>query len=450
MPGPAMTDSAQLAPLADPSAPGAAAPAAVAVAPVTPPELGPALRWRTILILGALTTVTPLTIDLYLPAFHAIAGDLHCTMAQVTLSVSSYFIGMAMGQLFYGPLLDRFGRRAPMYIGLGLYVLATVACIAAPTVGWLIGFRYLEALGGCSAGVAAMSMVRDFFPVRETAKILSLLMLILGVSPLLAPTVGGLIATTFGWHAVFYALIAMVVVVLLAVRFVLPVGYVPDPKVVLRPGPIARVYLDILRDRQFVTYTLASACSFSGLFIYVAGSSVIFMDTFHTSPHVYGAIFAVIAAGFIGSNQVNIMVSRHVPGERIFATAIVVQIVTGTIFTIGTYLGWFGLGATVVLLFCLLSCCGFTNPNGTALALGRVRTNIGSAAALLGFLQMGIGATASSMVGMLNVNSVAPIIAVETTMAVIGFAILILGVGWRRDQAPLPTPDAPAPGMVGH
>src|SRR5580698_10079574 len=174
-------------------------------------------RYLIIIILGALSTISPFAIDMYLPAFPEMAGALHTSGARISLSVSSYFAGLAAGQLFYGPLLDRFGRKPPLYAGLVLFAVASFLCMGAHSSKWLAAMRFLQALGGCGAQVASMAMVRDFFPVEETAKIISLLILILGVSPLLAPTVGGLVATHLGWQWVF---IILAIVACLNIAFV--------------------------------------------------------------------------------------------------------------------------------------------------------------------------------------------------------------------------------------
>src|SRR5471030_1024709 len=160
-------------------------------------------RVSIILILGALCTISPFAIDMYLPAFPEIAVALHTSTARISLSIASYFAGMAAGQLFYGPLLDHFGRKLPLYAGSILFIAASILCLCSRTVEWLIAMRFVQALGGCAAQVAAMAMVRDFFPAHETAKIISLLILILSVSPLLAPTVGGYASAHLGWQWVF-------------------------------------------------------------------------------------------------------------------------------------------------------------------------------------------------------------------------------------------------------
>ncbi len=186
-------------------------------------------RFVVILILGSLSTISPFAIDMYLPAFPGIAVALHTTTARISLSIASYFVGLATGQLVYGPLLDRFGRKPPLFAGLILFVVASVLCLFSRTVEWLVAMRFLQALGGCGAQVASMAMVRDFFPVHETAKIISLLILILGVSPLLAPSVGGFVALHLGWQWVFVILASVALLNLMICWWCLPQGHIADP-----------------------------------------------------------------------------------------------------------------------------------------------------------------------------------------------------------------------------
>ncbi len=195
-----------------------------------------------ILILGALTTVSPFSIDMYLPAFSQIASALDTTAAEVSLSLSSYFIGVAVGQVFYGPLLDRYGRKRPVYGGLSLYILASIGCLLAHSVESLVFWRFVQALGGCVAAVASMAMVRDLFPPQDSAKVFSLMMLVLGVSPLLAPTFGGFVTAWLGWQWVFVTLVTIVGTILFVTATLLPESHTPDPTVSLRPLPILRSF----------------------------------------------------------------------------------------------------------------------------------------------------------------------------------------------------------------
>ncbi len=409
---------------------------------MNPPE-APS-RFFIILILGALSTISPLAIDMYLPAFGQIAGVMHTTVAKISLSLSSYFIGLAAGQLIYGPLLDRYGRKQPLYAGLILFVAMSIACMFVRTKESLIVLRCFQALGGCAAQVAAMAMVRDFFPVKESAKILSLLILILGVSPLFAPTIGSQITAYLGWQWVF-AILAALVLVLLAVVFLhLPEGHRPDKSISLRPMPIARDYLYILKNTQFHTFALAGAFSFAGVLVYVAGSPIIFMGSFHVTQQVYGFIFAGLSIGFIGSNQVNILLLRRFTSAQIFYGAILLECVVSAVFLTGTYYGWFGLPSTLVLLFILLSSLGLTYPNAAAMALAPFDKNIGSASALLGFLQIGAAALTSSCVGIFNSKSIMPVLVIFAATAWV--ALLIFSWGRRNlpVQAQVPVNEAAA------
>jgi MFS transporter, DHA1 family, multidrug resistance protein len=378
-----------------------------------------------ILILGALSTVSPFSIDMYLPAFPQIAHDLGTTPAEISLSVSGYFIGLALGQLFYGPLLDRFGRKKPIYAGLSLFVVASLGCLAARSPGLFIAFRLLQAIGGCVAQVGAVSMVRDFFPVEESAKILSLLFLVLSVSPLFAPTIGSVVATTAGWPWIFIILAGFALIVMVIIAMFLPEGHKPDRDISLRPGAILREYLNVIEHPQFYTYAIGGAFSFAGLFVYVTGSPIIFIGTYHLGPRAYGLIFAGLACSFIGGSQFNIWLSRRHQDQKIFRIALICQNIIVLIILLGTIFNWYGLTANIVLLFLYLPFCGVAFPNAAAIALSPFSKNVGSASALLGFIQMGIGALASTGVGLLHSSSSLPIFAVMAATAVIGLGILL-------------------------
>jgi MFS transporter, DHA1 family, multidrug resistance protein len=379
---------------------------------------------RIILILGALSTLSPFSIDMYLPAFPQIAHDLGTTPSEISLSVSGYFIGLAAGQLFYGPLLDRFGRKLPLYAGLVLFIIACVGCLVARSPKMFIAARLLQALGGCAAQVGSTAMVRDYFPVEESAKIISLLILVLSVSPLFAPTVGGFVATSVGWPWIF-AILAAFALVVIVLTGLLPRGHKPDPTISLKPGAMLRGFVDVIREPRFYTYAFAGAFSFAGLFVYVTGSPIIFLDGFHVDPRTYGLIFAALAAGLIGAAQLNIWLTRRYSGGAIFRVAVIGQTLVMAALVIGTGFDWYGLAANIVLLLLYLAFCGPSFPNAAAMALAPFTKNIGSASALLGFIQMGVGALASTGVGLLHATTSLPIYAVMAATAVIGLVILL-------------------------
>jgi DHA1 family bicyclomycin/chloramphenicol resistance-like MFS transporter len=393
------------------------------------PESPPSDKRLVILILGSLMSLSPFAIDMYLPAFPQIARDFGTTPARVALSVSSYFIGLAAGQLLYGPLLDRFGRKHPLYAGLFVFIIASLACTQATTVETLVILRFFQAAGGCVAWVAAMTLVRDLFPVRESVRIFSLLVLILGLSPLLAPTVGGFITEHAGWVWVFLVLAILAVLIFLSVFFFLPGSRSSDPTVSLRPGPMLTTFFGILRHPQFYTYTFSGAFSFASLFIYVAGSPVIFMEIYGLSPEGYGGIFALISVGFIGASQLNILLVKRFPGPWIFRTALTVQLLGALLFLGAAWRGC-NVYTTIALFFVQMSCVGIINPNASGLALAPFTKNVGSASALIGCTQIGIAALVSSMIGIVNPRTILPIVAILSATTAI--SRLVLWAGERK------------------
>lgn len=384
-------------------------------------------RVLIIIILGALATISPFAIDMYLPAFPEIAKALQTTTARVSLSLPSYFAGLAAGQLAYGPLLDRFGRKRPLYAGLGVFIVASVLCLFAQNVESLIVLRFVQAVGACAAGVAAMAMVRDFFPAHETAKIISLLVLVISASPLLAPSVGVFVAERLGWQWVFIVLAAFVLLMLVLTRWVLPDGHSQDRSVSLRLRPIAQSYMAVLREPQFLTYAVAGALAFSGLLVYVTSSPIVFLEVFQVSTKQFGLIFAGLSVGFIGANQVNVLLLRRFTSEKIFRGALLVECLTTLLLLIGTTLGWFGLSATLVLLFIALTSIGLAYPNAAALALVPFSRNIGSASAMLGFVQIGVSGLAAASIGVFDSKTMLPVAAVFMGTAWLAGAILWFG-----------------------
>ncbi len=372
-----------------------------------------------ILILGVLNALTPFTIDLYLPAFPQIAHDLNVTVERVSLTVSMYFIGFALGQILYGPLLDRFGRKRPIYIGVSIYLLATLGCMTSHSIEALLFFRLLSALGGCVASVSTTAMVRDYFAPAEGAKVFSMLMLVLSASPLLAPTVGGFIIAFANWRVIFAVLFGLALIDLILVRFFLPTAYKPDPTISLKAKPILRNFMNVLKVRQFTVYTLAGSFSFAGLFVYVAGSPAIFMDTYHVSAQTYGLIFAILGVGMIGGGQLNLLLMRKYSNRQIFKAALLVQTVTAAIFFVGTITTGFAMVPTIAFLFVILSCAGISFPNAASLSLEPFTTNIGSASSLLGFLQLSAGSILSAAIGMFDIKGTLP------TASVIAFSSLV-------------------------
>jgi DHA1 family bicyclomycin/chloramphenicol resistance-like MFS transporter len=381
----------------------------------------------TVLILGCLTALSPFSIDMYLPGFPAIAQSFHTTTAQVSLSLSSFFIGIAVGQLLYGPLLDRFGRKKPLYAGLVLYILTSAGCYFSQNIDTLIWTRFLQAIGSCAAGVASMAMVRDIFPLKDNAKVFALLILILGASPMIAPTVGGYVTAVFGWHLIFIILGAIAALILVIVIFFLPESHKPDTSYSLKPGPIINNFLLVLKEPQFYTYAFSGAFAFAGLFVYVSGSPIVFMEVFKVNAKTYGWIFAFLSIGFVGSSQLNNLLLKKYKSEQIVWVMLSVQVITALLFFTGSLYNWFGLLGTIGMIFIMLCCVGTTNPNASALSLAPFSKNAGTASALLGAVQLGLGALATLGISFFNSRSAVPMAGIMEVSSLIALVVLIIG-----------------------
>jgi DHA1 family bicyclomycin/chloramphenicol resistance-like MFS transporter len=312
-------------------------------------------------------------------------------------------------------------------MGLVIYIAASLGCAMSNSVELLIVFRFLQALGGCVGMVAPGAIVRDMFPVNENAKIFSLLILILGVSPIVAPTVGSYLIVAFGWHAVFVMLAIITALLLLAVIFFLSESKQPDPSMSLRPRPILNSFLFVLRQPQFFTYAFSGAIAAAGLFAYLAGSPFVFMKIFKVSEQQYGWIFGLIAAGLITCSQLNNLLLRKYTSAQIIKTTLLVQTVVGLLLFTGSFLEWLNLYCTIGLIFLFLSCQGFSFPNSSALSLAPFTKEAGSASALMGAMQMGFGAVASASVGFINNGTTLPMTGVMAGCALLGLIILIIG-----------------------
>jgi DHA1 family bicyclomycin/chloramphenicol resistance-like MFS transporter len=384
-------------------------------------------RFYTIFTLGLLSAMGAFSIDMYLPGFPDIARDLHTTIAHITLSITSFFIGISVGQMIYGPLLDKFGRKKPLYIGLVVYLVTSLACAYAPTANALIGIRFLQALGSCAGMVASRALVRDIFPVSENAKVFSLLMLVLAISPIVAPTLGGYMTALFGWQSIFYILTGLAAVTLVLVYFKLPDGRPANLSLSLLPRPIINGFLEVAKVPQFYTYAFAGAIASSGLYAYIAGSPFVFMDLYQVSEKQYGWIFAFVAMGLIGASQVNTILLRKYSSEQIIRVTLFCQSLAGLALVLGTWFHLLGLFSTIFLIWIFLSTQGFPFPNSSALCLAPFSKNAGTASALMGAIQLGFGAISTALVSIFNNGTPMPMAAVMCVCAISSFVVLLIG-----------------------
>lgn len=391
-------------------------------------------RFVTIFTLGLLSAIGAFSIDMYLPGFPEMAKDLNSTVAHITLSITSFFIGVSAGQLIYGPLIDKYGNSKPLFIGLSIYIIASIACSHAPSADALIWIRLLQALGSCVGMVAARALVRILFPVNENAKVFSLLMLVLALSPIVAPTLGGYITSTLGWKYIFYVLAAIGIIALILVKITLPANNIKDESKSLYPRNIINGFLNVLKVPHFYTYAISGAIASSGLYAYIAGSPFLFMNVYSVSEKAYGLIFAMIASGLIISSQINTLLLRKFKSEKILKATLFIQSLAGIALALGTWYEMLNLYTVIILIIIFLSTQGFAFPNSSALSLAPFKRNAGTASALMGAIQMGLGVITTALVSLLNNGTAFPMAIVMCICAML--SVFVLAIGTKRiDQS---------------
>jgi MFS transporter, DHA1 family, multidrug resistance protein len=386
-----------------------------------PPPSGTAY-YALAAVLGSLTAIGPLAIDMYLPALPSIARDMATSPASVQASLAAYFIGIAIGQAFYGPMSDRVGRRPALFFGLSLFTLSSVGCALAPNVGSLIACRFLQALGGCAPIVVPRAVVRDYFDQRGSVRMLSMLMLVMGLAPILAPLIGGQLLVNFGWRAVFWVLAAygslLVIVVAASLRESLP----PSARQRQSLGAVLVVYGRLLRDRAYLGHVLSGALIFSGLLAYISGSPFVFIELFHVPPERFGLYFGANAFGIITASQINRWLASRFDAARVLRVVLPVAAAAGLVMVTNAWTGFGGFPGLLVPLFCFITCHGFVLPNTTALAMAPHGRVAGSASALLGTMQFVLGATAGGLVGAFGNGTSVPLAGVIAGCAVLALA----------------------------
>ncbi len=383
-------------------------------------------RFFLIIILGLLSAIGAFSIDTYIAGFPSIAADFHVSIDTVSYSISSFFLGICIGQMICGPLLDRFGRRKPLLIGLFLYTLASVACALSTSIEMLIIVRFFQALGGCVGIVAPRAIVRDTFPLSEIAKIFSLLVLVLGVSPIIAPSIGSILIIAFGWQSVFWLQVIIGLSLLATVFFFLPESRPGDASMSLHPKVVSANFFRIFTNRQFITYALCGAVVSCGVYAYIAGSAAVFMQIYGVNEQQYGYIFGLTAAALIGSSQLNTLVLRKTGSAKIIQIVLVIQTLFGLVLFGLSALGWHTLYSLTGSVLLFIACQGFVQPNTTALSLAPFSKDAGSASALMGAMQMSFAAFATALVGSLGNGTSIPLTAIMAACPVIG--LFILGV----------------------
>jgi DHA1 family bicyclomycin/chloramphenicol resistance-like MFS transporter len=360
---------------------------------------------RLVVLLAALSAFGPLSIDFYLPGLPALTSDfgVGASLGQATLTAC--LLGLAVGQLFVGPLSDRLGRRPPLLVGLVLYCAASLACAAAPSIWALVGLRLVQGLSGSAGIVVARSVVRDLVEGVEAARLYSILMVVLGVVPILAPILGGAFLHVTSWRGLFVILAAVDAGILAATWRWLPETLPADRR--RKPGSAGVGFLELLRDRYFAAYAVVMGLGFAAMFSYIAGSSFVLEDIYGVSAQAYGLIFGMNALGIVAASQLNRALIGRASPRQLLAAGVTAQAVAG-VGVLVVVLAGIGLPGILPCLFVSVASIGLIIPNATALALTDYPHAAGKASALLGMLQFAFGALAAPLVGIAGRGTAVP------------------------------------------
>ncbi|GLZ16162.1 Bcr/CflA family drug resistance efflux transporter [Actinomadura sp. NBRC 104425] len=385
-------------------------------------------RLRTIVILGGLTAVAPLSLDMYLPALPQLADDLSTSASTAQLTLTACVFGLALGQAVAGPLSDAWGRRRPLMIGLAAYAVASLLCVAAPNVQTLIALRLVQGMTGSAGIVIARAVVRDRYDGAAAARYFSALMLVNGLAPILAPVLGGQLLRVTPWPGVFAVLAGIGVALLLAALAWLEESLPPERRATSGLGATLRTFRSLLADRTFAGYAAALALSFAGLFAYISGAPFVLQDIFGLSPQAFSVVFGVNALGIVAAGQVGGRLAGRVALRRLLGVGLAVETV-GAAALVSAVLAGAGLAAVLPALFLVVAAQGLVMPNSTALALsGRPPRVAGSASALVGVGQFAIGGAVAPLTGIAGPDTAVPM---AVTIAVVAVGAVAAAVAAR-------------------
>jgi DHA1 family bicyclomycin/chloramphenicol resistance-like MFS transporter len=380
--------------------------------------------WGLMVLLGAMTALGPLAIDMYLPSLPTMGAELHASSAQTQATVATFLAGMAIGQLFYGPASDRFGRKPPILLGLAIYVVAGIGCALAVSAPVLIGLRFLQALGACAGAVVSRAIVRDRFDHADTARMLSLMTLIMGLAPIFAPLIGGVLLTLSGWRSIFGFMTVVGALVGAAVLLRLTESRSADTAAQARSEHPVRAYLSLLSNRRLVGYALAAALNGATLFAYVSSSADLLIGVYHIPPAAFGWVFGLNAVAVIGASQLNRRLLRNFTPDHVLERAAYLGVAAAALLVVAALSGAGGRWSVLPMLFMVLASYGLMQGNTMAGALNLDPRRAGSISALMGACSFATGAGAAAVVGLLHDGTARPM-ALVILAAMSGSAVML-------------------------
>jgi DHA1 family bicyclomycin/chloramphenicol resistance-like MFS transporter len=374
-------------------------------------------------ILAGLTAMGALSIDMYLPSFTFIAADLQVGSNMVQLTLASFLVGLATGQMFYGPISDRFGRKPPLYFGITVYVISSALCIFAHNIEMLILLRFFQGVGGSAGMVIPRAMVRDRMGAEGSARAFSMLMLVFGLAPILAPFIGGLMLVFASWRGIFVVLTLFGLLCLIGTHRKLIETVDTSKAEPLHLGRTLRQYWGLLRHRQFMAYVLCGGLVQAGMFAYISGGPFVIIELHGIKPQYFGFVFASNAIGLIGGSQINARLVLKSSAERILGKALWMPALLSVVVAVLVACGVNSLPVLLIGFFGFLSAYGFVGPNSAAVALAQQGRQAGVAAALMGTLQFGLGMLSGVVMSFWHDGTALPLVSV---MAFCGVAAFVM------------------------
>lgn len=383
-------------------------------------------RLLFILTLGALTTLGPLAIDLYLPAIPAIAKDMGEPLSRIQFTLSAYTIGFALGQLIYGPLSDRFGRRKIMFPGLIAYIITNILAALCETGTQLIIVRILQAMAGAAVMVTIPAMVRDLFPRKESAKVMSSVLMVMTVAPLLAPMLGGQILKFWNWQSLFIFLAVLAGLAWILALMRIPETLTEDKRLVVPVHELGKTYISVLKNREAMGCILSHGFFFGGMFAFITGSPFVYIELYGVKPESYGFLFGVNIIAMMAMNMINIRLINKLELFTIMRAGCLLASVSAVLILIAAQTGFGGLTGIMLPIVIYISCIGFTGPNSNALALSHFPKTAGTANAMAGALRFTIGGVSSAAVGFFHDGTALPMAGVMAACGLLSIAALAL------------------------
>ncbi len=387
---------------------------------------------KNAIVLGLLAAVGPFATDMYLPALPTIAADFKASTAAVQASLMAFFLAVAAGQIVYGPISDSLGRKPPLYFGMTLYAIGAIGCSLAPTIEWLIFLRFVQGIGACAGMAIPRAVVRDLYTGPDAARLMALIMLVFSVSPILAPLFGSLVVAVAGWRLIFVAVALIGILGVVLTAFVLTETRPAEKRIAMDIGSVVRGYLTLLSDRYYLGVVFVGAFGLSAFFSFLAGSSFVYIDHFGLTPTEYGLAFAVNAVAFIGAAQLTGRIGRRiglqpmVRAASTFAAAVLLALLAVTLAGVDNVL------VLILMLWLAFGGMGLVIPSTLALALENYGPTAGTAAALLGTLQLVTGAIIIGVVGLASDGTVLPMAAAMAGCATAAFVVGRLTLSGRR------------------